>query len=701
MQNNRTKRVLCQTAVYLSLLLFSLLSVYLLFRKGFVAGDDIEFHLSQSYDVYYGLKNGFFTLSTDHLAEGAFGYNTYLFYGPLPHYAVGTLYFLTEKMGSSLIGCCKAVLMISTFAAAIFTYLLGLAISKGNKAFGLIGAALSVLAPYRVFCLFCRFAFAETLGMGLLPLLFYGLYRIVHDDSYKVAPYICCIFGVTLLVLTHPYTALLAAVFGILYLLANIKGLIRALKRKHAFWTLLVSCALVLGMVFFYVIPTMAAKKSGLYIVCDSEKVWTTLAHVQESCINSGLFSGFLNLDWVRGQLSGTDWPKSLTVNVLVLGAVIGFLSALVMILADFLLKKIPHSIYFRYPLDLVVLLLPTLLFYRRIEVLFSLGIFFVLYLFLSLSKGKDVKEEKSVPLYKNPDLYFLFCSLVVLLVLILVPASWKILPSIFMQCQFAWRNWSLFDFFAVFFFLTVFAPLATKKYKASLPLLAGLGACSILLFSFGQAYPEKKVSFDTCETKGVDVPFNVVDEEYTKSQAWQGAMNEYMPLVFGTDYTPTYSNSLYSSVKRAIGVKDRLIHTVEEYNSVTFAPRALEGKGTVLATALNTPSVTLEGTIQEDNTLIQIPQFYYDGYEIRLSEKESQEETKVAGEYVDGLVAFRVAKKGSYTMQVSYVGPKAYRIGIPLFFVSFLGTVGLGVAGYVLRKKDQKQGKDVLLAGL
>jgi hypothetical protein len=126
-------------------------------------------------------------------------------------------------------------------------------------------------------------------------------------------------------------------------------------------------------------------------------------------------------------------------------------------------------------------------------------------------------------------------------------------------------------------------------------------------------------------------------------------------------------------------------------YNSTTYCPRALEGDSDLKATKLNTPAVTLEGTINQDDTLVQIPQFYYDGYEAKVTDMTSNSVSYASISEVDGLVAFKVSKVGTYTIDISYKGSKNYRIGKYLFIVSSVGLVALGVSGYLFRKKQEK----------
>ena len=107
---------------------------------------------------------------------------------------------------------------------------------------------------------------------------------------------------------------------------------------------------------------------------------------------------------------------------------------------------------------------------------------------------------------------------------------------------------------------------------------------------------------------------------------------------------------------------------------------------------SLYSPNATFHAIISSDEAFVQLPQFYYDGYVARYEIDGVKGETK--GEYVDGLVAFHLPK-GEYEIEVRYIAPKSYRIWAPLFYVGFVGVVGLGLSTYVIpaiKKAKQKE---------
>ena len=152
-----------------------------------------------------------------------------------------------------------------------------------------------------------------------------------------------------------------------------------------------------------------------------------------------------------------------------------------------------------------------------------------------------------------------------------------------------------------------------------------------------------------------------------------QGSQNEYVPMVFRqSDYRSEYSASLYPTIRKQIYGNSPYRWGMENY----LTPAFLEGSGSLTITSLHSPEATFDVVISSDTALVQLPQFYYEGYEMVLSGDSSYQ---VKGIYVDGLVSFNL-KKGAYQASLKWVGLTSYRVGVPLFFVGLVGCVALYV---------------------
>ncbi len=670
---------------YLILLIASIISLYIFLYDGLPGGDDAKFHLSQSYDIYFGMKNGFFGLSTDHLTLGSLGYNSMLFYGPLSHYSIALLTYLFDWTGLDIIGSYKIIAFISVFVSAIFAYLLSKRISK-NIYIGLMGGMLFTFMPYRIFCTLCRAAYAETLAMAFIPIIFYGIYRVLNDEKPAVFPYISLIIGIAGIILSHPFTAISTLTFVVIYVLFNIKKLIKVVKNLKTVIYALVSVGLIIGLVSFYIFPLFEAQSSGLYTISDNIIMWTNVAHVGNSTANSWMFSGFLNFVYITSKAS--LWPTISSPDAIGLSILFFALGVGLCVATDFFIKKGPYSIYYRFIGDLLALLLLTF-FLPRLELILALVVFYIAFVFLMVFKDyvphieKQTDEFSIKSIYKNIDIYFLVFSLIVVLILILNKDVWSYVPEIYLQSQFAWRLWSLFSFFITFLAVYVFTYLIKYRYS----IVLGFALTSMLVV-VTQATLEKRMGKETNAFW-----YSVIDEDYCKRVTKVGVMNEYAPLCFSdSDYVPTYANGYYYYVRNMLKGQAGFFYDMSSYPNPAF----VSGAGSFAITSLNTPNITLTGSVTSDTARIQIMQFYYDGYKIELTNLSDNKVTITPAIYADGLIAFDIPK-GDYNISITYPGPQSYQIGVVALYLSLGGLLafgGYGIATYYLKRKKEMESK-------
>ena len=198
----------------------------------------------------------------------------------------------------------------------------------------------------------------------------------------------------------------------------------------------------------------------------------------------------------------------------------------------------------------------------------------------------------------------------------------------------------------------------------------------------FSQPLIEKQIVQDTAvETKR----YGYTDED-VKNIRHSGWLNEFVPQIYSSeyeDYVSQYSNSLYRKVRRAMIYQDKtyFVYDKEDYYYAT-----LEGKGSLTITELKSPSVSFIATVDED-ALFQLPQFYYEGYALTLTDLNNNKTYTIKLENIDCLLAFRL-EKGEYNCSIEFKGTSIYQAGHFLFALGVLNTVALGVTGFLLSKK-------------
>ena len=207
---------------YLVMLAISFLPFLVWWREpdAIASGQDITWHRIWAFDLAYGWQNGFSGITPGHNLLGNLGYDVYLFYGPLSHFAVALL----NCMGIRIITAWKIVGVLSVFLSGIWTYRMSLLLLKDKK-FALMFGIAYILMPYRMLNFLRRAAFSEGVAMSFIPLVFLGIFHILKDDKPKITGYVCAIVGSSCLILSHPFTSLLTGVLGVLVILANFKDL--------------------------------------------------------------------------------------------------------------------------------------------------------------------------------------------------------------------------------------------------------------------------------------------------------------------------------------------------------------------------------------------------------------------------------------------------------------------------------------------
>ena len=678
-KGSKVKSIFAAIFPFVILFAASIVSIYPWLARGnqIPGGDDATCHLSWIYDLLYGFRHGFF-VSTDHLLEGIFATNSRLYYAPFPHYAIAINAYIFPRLG--VIGSIKFTTVEIAFFGAVYAYLLGKKLGNSRE-FGLAFGLFFAFFPYRLYDLMYRFALAEAYAISFFPPIFYGLYRICNDKTLKPSPFIAVTIGASLLILSHPLTAANVALACVLFVLANIWNLVKAQKRNHFFLLYFgIMVTLIVLQVAFFVFPMQHAMKEGLLRVTDPKIMSSTLESVQHSISTGVLYrAGFLDFRWRLNYVGNALGPDSALSWIL--GLCFFPLSCAFVIVGDFFARKYLGDKgwwqLIEIPVTGILAYLPMILSHQRVEVYIGLTFFFVAFYGqryfrygLHPKEYEEMRREKFSPkaYYQNGDL---------------VPQVWAYVPPQAYYIQFSFRLWAITIFAAM---LAVFA--MAKPFSHHHWMRSAILALSCFCFVLAQAPVDKRI----WSVEGGNGWYSEPTEETLLNQRHWTWQSEYVPKIFlQSDYTPTYENSLYRTVSKiqknatyGWGSQPYWLVGKDKY----IDPAVLEGTATVSVLDVNTPSVDFEVTVNED-ALIQIPQFYTDGYVVKAV-SESGNKVTCPVENVDGLIAFRVPE-GKYTVQVRYVGTKGQRIGYWLLGIGIVGTIAFGVTPSVIDKKKKK----------
>lgn len=683
MTSKRIISILKLVYPYILVIAAAFASNYFIFFNGVVDGDDIRFHLFQITDLLYGFEHGYFSLSTNHVFMGGFAIYNYGFYGPIPHYLAAIVAFIFKQ--DAIFGY-KAVILLTSIMGGIFFYKLALKMSK-NIHIATISSVFFIMMPYRIFCAACRCAFAEVAAICFIPLVFYGAYSILHDEKYNVGPYIALALGAAGVIMSHPFTGLMCAIFGVVYLACNFKLLFRK-RNGFTIWpSIATTLILILCLTGFYVFNSLSTTNAGIYRLNDAVIDWTTYDHVADSTTLSNQFSGFLNFIVIDRWIDKPGWdvehPAVIFMSIIIL-----LVSIANELIADSLIKKAPKNKYYRWAVDAIALFVLPIVFTIRLEVILSCALFYIMHMFFSyFYETKDYQDSKGFNQIKNnPDLYFLIGSIFICFILMFVGGVWKVMPSIFYQAQFAWRLWGLTMFF-ISMLLTTFVSYL-QHYKGAIVSFASLAA---IMISLSQGLIEKRVDY----LNGNRSVFKDVDSAYVQTEViarYSGAQNEMVPLIMmDPTYEAEYGNSLYYKVSQAIskwGYEPyEFIYSLEDYEK--YNPVFLEGEGDIKITKYNSPNNSFNVKIPVKSALIQFPQFYNKTYEIYSNGKYL-----ATAKNVDGLIAFELPQ-GEYSIDLVFKNSKGYQIAKPFFYVGLAGIVPFALFGIYYHYKTESRKKE------
>lgn len=240
--------------------------------------DDGKFHLLR----LIGLDNAFKYSSFPFLVFPFFcndwGYSMMAFYPPIVTYIPYILGIISGTFANGL----KIFAGLTTILSGIFMYNFINEVTK-KKGIALFSAIFYMIFPYRFEDVFNRYAIGEFSSFVFIPIVFQGLYNLLHGDK-KRHYYIT--IGATGLLLTHNISTLYTAIFCLIYVLINIKKFLNidVIKKCiiNVIFTLLLSA--------LFLVPMLEFKSQADYTVFNSAIMRTDSKSVAKNAIEPWQF---------------------------------------------------------------------------------------------------------------------------------------------------------------------------------------------------------------------------------------------------------------------------------------------------------------------------------------------------------------------------------------------------------------------------
>jgi hypothetical protein len=259
------------------------LYLYLGARGYFVGGDDALFHISRYFSVLRGWQDGQIVPQTDPTFLSGIGHSWNIFYGPLPAYIVAVVFRLILNWQFAI----ALVMFAAVLAAGIFAYRFSKEIFaklKWGSAAALVAAIIYIWSPYLIIDLYGRAAIGEVFAFVFMPLVFHGLWRLANNAK-NCLPLL--VIGMAGLVLSHSLSVVIAVVFGLVFLLLNLKKLIQVWRL--AALCILVAALIVFGLTAFFTLPFIENMSLGIYAINNDWFVENIMYFNAESINNNRL----------------------------------------------------------------------------------------------------------------------------------------------------------------------------------------------------------------------------------------------------------------------------------------------------------------------------------------------------------------------------------------------------------------------------
>lgn len=220
--------------------------------------DDGKFHLLRLIGLDNASEYGSFPFLVFPFFCKNWGYSMMTFYPPLVTYIPYVLSFITGMFSDGL----KIFAALTTILSGIFMYNFINEVTK-KKGIAFFSAILYMIFPYRFENLYNRFAIGEFTAFIFIPIVFQGLYNLLHGDKKR---HFYIAIGATGLLLTHTISTVYTAFFCLLYVLFNIK----LFFNKEVIKKCIINVIFILLMSAMFLIPMLEFSSQADYSILES-----------------------------------------------------------------------------------------------------------------------------------------------------------------------------------------------------------------------------------------------------------------------------------------------------------------------------------------------------------------------------------------------------------------------------------------------
>lgn len=235
--------------VLLVIFVVTLFASQKLFTNSFYTSHDGGGHVIRMIEFDESLRDGQVPVRLTKRINHGLGYPFFNFNYPFIYY----LSFLLHLIGLSFVTVFKVILVLSLFIGGVSMYFF--ARYYFDEIASLLAAIFYIAAPYRFLNMYVRGTVPESFALGILPLLFLSVERIVAKKRYGLTMFL---IGASLLILSHNITALIAMPLVTLYFLFRVQ------TSKEKLWLIkqyMFTIVLSLLVTAFFWVPAIVENK--------------------------------------------------------------------------------------------------------------------------------------------------------------------------------------------------------------------------------------------------------------------------------------------------------------------------------------------------------------------------------------------------------------------------------------------------------
>lgn len=249
-----------------------------------------------------GLEDGQLVPQVDPGANNGLGDAINLFYGPLLTYILPLLRIATFSWENAYI----VLIFLAFLLSGIFLYKFAYTVSQ-KRPLATLASVLYMTMPYFISDVFIRGAWGEVPTFIFMPILFMGIYNLLHDRKWAVTQ---IWVGATGIILDHMLSIVVVMPFALLYFILNWK-LINLAKIKKVLLAIIITA----GLSAFFWMPLLEAKHTGLYNIFNFPYLDSIPSNGATEVKNNGLaLTQYLFSDPALGVNGVTQYNLSIIV---------------------------------------------------------------------------------------------------------------------------------------------------------------------------------------------------------------------------------------------------------------------------------------------------------------------------------------------------------------------------------------------------